>query len=97
MALVTHPKCGKQFPGSNTAGHCANCCETFMGLNAFEMHRIGEHGTPERCCEIQPTETIGDDGKTRYGHWADERGYWHYGRRQTKEEIAARFGKDEAA
>lgn len=93
MATATHPKCGKSFPGSNTAGHCAACCETFMGLAAFEMHRVGEHGTPDRRCELQPAETIGDDGKTRYGHWRDDRGFWHFGRRLTDAEKEARFGK----
>lgn len=50
-----------------------------------EVHRVGEHGVDRRC-EIQPYESIGDDGKARYGHWQDERGYWHYGRRLTDAE-----------
>ena len=71
----THPKCGKQFPNGNRAGHCAACCETFIGLTAFEAHRVGEHGTDRRC-ELQPK------------HWQDENGYWHHGDKLTEEQKA---------
>lgn len=90
MAQATHPKCGKTFPAGNQAGHCASCCQTFIGNTAFENHRIGEHGTPDRRCAIQPYETVGDDGKSRYGHWKDDRGYWHHGRKLTDEDKKAR-------
>lgn len=96
--MPVHPKCGKTFPSGERAGHCGSCCETFIGLSAFESHRVGAHGTPERRCEIQPYETI--DPETlyaRYGHWIDERGYWHYGRKLTAAEKAELFPtKDEA-
>lgn len=89
MATATHPTCGKTFPGSNSAGHCATCCETFIGLTAFENHRVGDFPDGRRC-EIQPYESVGDDGKTRFGHWADDRGYWHHGKRMTQADKEAR-------
>ena len=88
MSQPIHPKCGKRFPSGTQAGHCAACCETFIGNTAFEAHRVGEHGKDRRC-QIQPYETATDNG-TRYGHWADQNGYWHHGRKLTtaeKEEI----------
>jgi len=96
MARISHPKCGKTFPGGSTAGHCSGCCETFIGLAAFEAHRVGEHGKDRRC-ETQPYETTDEKGKTRYGHWEDTDGYWHYGRRLTEEEKAELWpAKDDA-
>ena len=88
MATLTHPKCGKTFPNNNRDGHCAACCETFIGLTSFEAHRVGEHGKDRRC-EIQPYETIRENGSPSYGHWTDERGYQHYGKQLTPEESAA--------
>ena len=87
MAKTTHPKCGKTFPGGDGSGHCPSCCETFIGLTAYDAHRVGAHGEDRRC-EIQPYELTDDDGKTRYGHWMDERGYYRHGRRLTKDERA---------
>jgi len=83
-----HPACGKTFPAGTQAGHCPTCCETFIGGTAFDMHRVGMPGTPQRHCEIQPYESVGKSGKTVYGHWADELGYWHYGKKATAEEKA---------
>lgn len=91
MQLLTHPKCQKQFPNSSRTGHCSGCCETFIGIEAFDAHRVGNHGADRRC-EIQPYETTGDDGKVRYGHWQDERGYWHHGKRLTQAEKDRIFG-----
>lgn len=65
MSKPTHPKCGKSYPGGPTAGHCSGCCETFIGLNAFESHRRGEHGV-DRHCEITDK------------HWTDDRGSLPY-------------------
>ena len=79
MAGVLHPKCGKRFPGGPRSGHCSGCCETFIGLASFEVHRVGKHGEDRRC---EVTEE----------HWADARGYWHYGPRRTPEQIAEMFG-----
>lgn len=79
MAKLTCKDCGKTWPHSEHAGHCAACCETFMGLAAFDAHRVGEHGVDRRC-ELKP-ETWETEKGTRHGHWQDARGYWHYGRR----------------
>lgn len=38
---VYHPRCNKSWPNSDTVGHCAACCETFYGLEAFDKHRRG--------------------------------------------------------
>ena len=91
---ATHPKCGKTFPGGDGSGHCSACCETFIGLTSFDAHRVGPY--TDRRCEIQPYETP-VEGKTRYGHWKDDRGYYRYGRRLTKEERAELWpAKDDA-
>lgn len=88
---ITHPKCGKNYPSNNTHGHCSGCCETFVGITAFDAHRVGEG--PERRCEIQPYETPTVTGGTRYGHWKDERGYWRHGRKLTAEEKTELWGE----
>lgn len=92
VTKATHPKCGKTFPGGDGSGHCSGCCETFIGLGAFEAHRVGSHGEDRRC-EIQPYTSYAPEypHTIRYGHWNDERGYWHYGRRLTKAEVAERW------
>ena len=92
-----HPKCGKTFPGGSQAGHCGSCCETFIGLVAFEAHRVGSHSENTRHCQMQPYETTSDEGKTIYGHWQDDRGYWHHGKRLTKDEKEAIWGTKEEA
>lgn len=90
--MPKHPKCGKNFPTGERAGHCDTCCETFIGLSSFEAHRTGAHGTPDRRCEILPYENGHTEaGKPIYGHWEDERGYWRYGRKLTPEETKALF------
>lgn len=90
MPLLTHPKCQKQFPNNNRTGHCSACCRTFVGLASFDAHRVGENADTRRC-EIQPYETTTDRG-VRYGHWEDAHGYWHHGRKLTKDEKAAIWG-----
>ena len=99
---ATHPKCGKTFPGGDGSGHCSGCCETFIGLASFEAHRVGSHADNGRHCETQPYEsTDPETGKTRYGHWQDDRGYWRFGRKLTKDEAKALWARhneqDEAA
>jgi len=94
MAQATHPKCGKTFPGGDGSGHCSGCCETFIGLTSFDAHRQGPHA--ERRCELEPYETLDPEtGRTRYGHWQDDRGYWRYGKRLTKAEKAEIWGDKE--
>lgn len=95
MTQPYHPTCGKRFPGGAQAGHCAVCCETFIGNTAFEAHRVGDWDN--RRCEIQPYETTSDDDKTRYGHWQDDKGHWHHGKRLSKDERAAIWGDKEEA
>lgn len=90
MATATHPKCGKQFPANNTHGHCAGCCETFVGLTSYDAHRVGP--ADERRCEIQPYASYRDDGGIRYGHWMDERGHWKFGKQLTQVEKDRIFG-----
>lgn len=36
-AVITHPRCGKQWTGNRTA-HCTRCCQTFSGTSAFDEH-----------------------------------------------------------
>jgi hypothetical protein len=71
MSKAKCPDCGETFPGSNSAGHCAACCRTFIGLTAFDAHRVGDHGVDRRC-------------EIREKHWQDERGYFHYGPRDNR-------------
>ena len=97
MALIPHPKCGKTFPASATAGHCAVCCETFIGLTAFDMHRVGLPGGPDRRCELQPYESVSKRGTPVYGHWKDADGYWHFGKKITEEEKARLWPAKEEA
>lgn len=89
--MPVHPKCGKAFPAGERAGHCGACCETFIGNTAFEAHRVGAHGTPERRCEIQSYESTSETGSTVYGHWQNESGHYRHGRQLTKEETKALF------
>mgnify|MGYP001615205842 FL=1 len=89
---LIHPKCGQAFPNSPRYGHCAACCETFSGQQAFDAHRRGPFEGNQRYCEVAPYEHTGDDGVTRYGHWKDVEGYWHFGKRLTEEERQALWG-----
>ena len=82
--MIPHPKCGKTFPSNNRHGHCASCCETYVGLAAFDAHRRGHFEARE--CVNQPYESVGESAKTRYGHWLDSDGYWHYGKKLSTEE-----------
>lgn len=91
---VLHPKCGKRFSAGNRAGHCAVCCETFVGGAAFDAHRVGEHG-PNRTCQLKPYESLTEAGVITYGHWQDDGGSWHYGKQMTDEDKLARFGTPE--
>lgn len=68
MSQITCPRCDNRYPNNSRAGHCGGCHETFIGLGAFDAHRVGPHG-PERRCEV----TV--------AHWADKSGHWHIGER----------------
>ena len=81
---LTHPKCGKTFPDGSRSGHCSGCCETFIGLGAFEQHRDGDHAVRRFC----KTLTDGEGG-----FWLDDRGYWHHGEKLTEEQKASMWGK----
>ncbi|MGP9528600.1 FDXHR family putative zinc-binding protein [Glutamicibacter sp. AOP5-A2-18] len=84
--MPIHPKCNKEFPDGTRAGHCATCCETFIGNTAFEAHRVGQFPDGRRC-EIQPYENgTTESGVPKYGHWQDEKDYWHYGKQLTQAE-----------
>lgn len=80
MSYYTHG-CGKRV--SNGANHCGGCHETFRGLGAFDRHRKGLQ------CGIEPVKS--DPYSKDSGFWKDEKGYWHFGRKMTKEEINERF------
>ena len=94
VPTATHPKCGKTFPGGDSAGHCSACCETFIGKASFDAHRVGEHGVDRRC-ELKPYTSYRTEYPHTivYGHWEDARGNWHYGKQLTKDESKALFSK----
>lgn len=78
MSLTTpiHPKCGKSYPGGDGAGHCAVCCETFIGLGAFDKHfSRNEDGSYFHRTPLEVDLW-----------WKDTRGYWHHGQRLTEEQ-----------
>lgn len=72
----THRACGKTL--SNTAQHCAECHETFVGTSAGDAHRVGPHETGRRCLTVE--EILAH--KKQF--WRDERGYWHMGARDPR-------------
>lgn len=77
--MAVHPKCGKTIPGGNSGGHCAGCCESFRGDQAFDQHfRRHDDGRIE--C-IHPSEAVGAKTGKPKPYWQDERGIWHYGDR----------------
>lgn len=80
---VLHPKCDSRFPNSNNTGHCAECCQTFVGLTAFDRHL--DHTGGNLYSHLLPEDGVDD-------WWLDERGSWHWGKRMTKEEKERRFG-----
>lgn len=84
--MTVHGECGKTIPNGNTNGHCGACHEGFIGGTSFEAHRVGSHHDNQRRCELQPYESVTEDGRAKYGHWQDARGYWHYGKQLTEEE-----------
>ena len=86
MTNPTCPDCHTTFPSSNSAGHCRSCHRTFIGGTSFDAHRMGDFPN-NRYCDVLPYEYPGESG-TRYGHWADDRGFLHYGRKLTTEDRA---------
>lgn len=75
--ITVHPKCGKKYPANNTHGHCSRCCETFVGLAAFEAHWVTDF-TGDRVC-VSPTTLKGE-------WWQDASSFWHKGRKLSEEE-----------
>ena len=82
MADARHGKCGKTFPNSSRVGHCGGCHETFVGLGAFDQHRIGQ-GKERRCLDLF-------DGIAEF--WQDDRGFWHFGAKLTEEQKETMWG-----
>ena len=85
MSRATHPKCGKSFPGGDRAGHCATCCETFIGLATFDAHLSRDESGAY--LHLDPS-TAPEKAKW----WRDGSGYWHKGARLTEEQKAKMFG-----
>ena len=85
MSKATHPKCGKTFPGGDSAGHCAVCCETFIGLATYDAHL-----TRDESGAYQHLDPAAADATAKW--WLDDRGYWHKGNRLTAEQKATMFG-----
>jgi hypothetical protein len=85
MSNPRHPKCGKTYPGGDRAGHCATCCETFIGLSTFDAHLSRDEAG--KYTHLDPS-TAPEKAKW----WKDERGYWHKGARLTEEQKAKMFG-----
>lgn len=83
-----HPKCGKRYPSGNRAGHCAKCCETFIGLTAYDAHLSRDSNG--KYLHLNPETLPTDDAKNDW--WSDEHGYWHKGARLTEEQKAEMFG-----
>lgn len=83
---VLHPKCGKRFSGSGNVGHCGVCCETFVGLGAFDAHlsRLENGSYMHYIAPLNPL------------WWQDARGYWHHGQRRPEDQIAELFTKEHA-
>ncbi|MNW61834.1 hypothetical protein D3C74_399220 [compost metagenome] len=90
--MAIHGACGKEIPNGNNNGHCSACHEGFIGNASFEAHRVGEY--PIRDCQIQPyINGFTSTGKSKYGHWQDDRGYWRFGKKLTAEEKAELFNR----
>jgi hypothetical protein len=85
MSKATHPKCGKSFPGGDGAGHCATCCETFIGLAAYDAHLSRDESGAYY--HLDPMTA-----KPEAKWWRDDRGYWHKGNRLTAEQKEKMFG-----
>jgi hypothetical protein len=84
MGQPWHPRCGKRFPSGHRAGHCAVCCETFIGLATFDRHLSrDEEG---KYLHLDPATADADQK-----WWADDNGNWHKGDRLTEEQKAEMF------
>jgi len=82
MSGVLHPKCGKRYPTGDRTGHCANCCQTFYGLSAFDRHQSVQQGRVS--CSMPSTDS---------GEWRlDDADRWHFGERMSPEQAAAAWG-----
>jgi len=85
MSYAWHPKCGKRFGNAQTIGHCAVCCETFVGLATFDAHMSRDEAG--KYIHLAP-----ETAAAKHKWWADDRGYWHKGARLTEEQKTAMFG-----
>uniref|UniRef100_UPI003F495033 FDXHR family putative zinc-binding protein n=1 Tax=Arthrobacter silvisoli TaxID=2291022 RepID=UPI003F495033 len=85
MSQPWHPRCGKRFSGAASVGHCAVCCETFVGVGTYDAHLSRDEAG--KYIHLDPATT---DPELKW--WSDERGYWHKGPRLTAEQKAELFG-----
>lgn len=83
MTKVLHPKCGKRFANAASVGHCAECCETFVGLGAYDKH-LSRDDAGKYTHRDPAVEGL---------WWLDDRGYWHHGPRLTEAQKAELFPK----
>lgn len=82
-----HVKCGKRVKDS--AYHCAACHRSFIGLSAFDGHRVADG--KQGYCEM---DIAADPYTATYKQfWIDEEGYWHRGQKMTDEQKAEIWGK----
>mgnify|MGYP007086377473 CR=1 FL=1 len=82
-------KCGKTIKDS--AYHCNGCHDSFIGLTAFDAHRIYESKESEkRICFMDIASDPYEAGSKQF--WADAEGYWHLGKKMTDEEKKAIWG-----
>ena len=88
MTNPIHPKCGKRFPNNQRAGHCAVCCETFIGLATYDAHLSRDESGAYLHLDLANADPA-------LKWWADERGYWHKGDRLTDEQKAKMWPSDE--
>lgn len=79
--MSKHHKCGREIPGGETGGHCGNCCRSFRGLGAFDMHLARRDDGSGRSDCIEPSEAVDGKGNPR-PFWIDRLGIWHHGDRR---------------
>lgn len=80
MAWVYHPKCDSRFwAAGNRSGHCAQCCDTYYGITAFDKHQRLVDGKVV-CARTGPL------------WWQDDKGSWHHGERLTEEKKRELWG-----
>lgn len=71
--------------GNTRHNQCAGCGELFNSISSFDLHRVGDHGTPQRRC-LSPEEMDGlGMSKNRAGFWVKHA--------YSDEDAAERFGE----